>query len=114
MQQIINEKPPVNILKIQICECSDTDLENAIIAYETKPHTSCQAKGLGILIQCTDHEYGFVYHKTLLKGHRREVKFKACNPQRAIQNALNMDRDVFIFKSFEEFIQYSAKCACEY
>ena len=96
-----------------INDMRDEEFRDNIIVYTTKPHGGTK-KGLGILVQCTDHKFGFVYHNKLIKGKRICTTFKGDTPREAILAAIKTGRKVIIFASFEEFVCYAAENASRY
>jgi len=102
-QIVLND--PTNIVDISCL--SDQDFDGKIVVYETKSHSD--ELGLGVLVQCTDNQYGFVYHRTLINGKRCNAAFKGYTKFIAIKYALEAGRKIFMFKSFEEFVNHAAE-----
>ena len=111
--EIIFEVKPKSV--VDLYGMRERDFVDKIVAYETKPHSEQLVyKGLGLLVQCSQNSYGFVYHRTLLKGQRTQATFKGTTRFIATKNALEAGRRVFMFKSFEEFLTHAAEYANRY
>ena len=114
MRTIINPDSKNSTVVVNINELTTTELSENIIVYETNPTTG-EEKGLGVLVQCdVGCSYCFVYHKTLLKGRYSSVSYNGSTSRKAISKAIAAKRKVYIFDSFQEFLDHAAKYARQY
>lgn len=97
-------------------DLAEYNLADCVVAYETKPHTEGNSYGLGVLVEIERcKKYGFRYHKDLVLNpestrHTFSRKTRKC----AVEAAMAAGREVYIFNSFREFVEYSTNNALEY
>lgn len=96
-------------------DLAEYNLADCVVAYETKPHTEGNSHGLGVLIELGCKKYGFRYHKDMVlnPGSTRNT-FSRNTRKSAVEAAMAAGRDVYIFNSFREFVEYSTNNALEY
>lgn len=106
MKQIVNELPRETEL-VTIKEMfQNYSSSESIIAYVTNQNT-----GMGISNQLGNGDYGFYYHVDLLKPytmHKRRAKYIADTKTESMQKVLDAGRELLIFDSVKEFIQFAA------
>lgn len=120
MKEILLEREPCKEVEY-LSSMTSNDFADNIIGYVTKSHMECNPPGIGILVrmkgtstskhfrQDSQDTYGFMYHRHLLTLYRdrSQMTFQADTARGSIRKAVCGQRQVFVFKSFEEFLKFS-------
>ena len=105
MKQIVSNLPRETEL-VTIKEMfQNYSSSESIIAYVTRQET-----GLGISTQLDNGDYGFYYHKDLIKPYnlpKRHAKYIADTKTASLQKVLDAGRELLIFDSFKEFTRFA-------
>ena len=107
MKQIVNNLPRETEL-VTIKEMfTNYSSSESIIAYVTNQGTGL---GLGISTQLDNGDYGFYYHKDLIKPFtlcKRPAKYIADTKTASLQKVLDAGRELLIFDNFKEFTRFA-------
>ncbi len=111
MKQIVDSFSPCK--KITIDDVLTANSINKVICYITSGN-----KGLAILQGINPSQginvYGFCYHSYLIHGENTNLKFEGNSPRSCIKQALHFNRELLVFESFQEFLEFSSKYYNDY
>lgn len=115
MKEIVNPKPQTASIDIEIATrlFLSRGASSRYICYITSSDTTFSTKdkgtGIALYVEMADGKCGFVYHRYLLQGQMKNMKYEGRNVQACVNKALAADKKVLYLDCYEELLSLCAR-----